>query len=397
MHLDSRIIYRDCGTAQIIRPLHKMKENYDIILYCHSIMTEFIQDSPFTNDTIDPEETSFVLTCNFDGTQGGVTFFPENPNCKQQLEDRARYIRNVNSNNLRATIFPGPYPRHTPTQLDIRRKAEILQYSQNATTVTNKQSWNRLVSHRINKRVCLTRSQIPMSSTKSGVPFPIVELSYNPDVPLYNYKPNPSSYNEFPYPDPTENPLLITLNSNARIPNNGENRILEVTFINPAIMTEIYSLTSPISVSLTGTYYQFLTDTRTATAYVQTITLLIKNSGTGKLQYAFPANVSALNNMAVSFANSGEFNAILYIGAITIPNIIITQCPQYNYTFSLRVTMDTVQTDTFGNPSTTPISIAEHCYANIENNSRFYETAENCSILPAPADYVAPVFVQTNI
>lgn len=360
-------------------------------------MTEFIQDSPFTNDTIDPEETSFVLTCNFDGTQGGVTFFPENPNCKQQLEDRARYIRNVNSNNLRATIFPGPYPRHTPTQLDIRRKAEILQYPQNATIFTNKQHWTRLISHRINKRVCLTRSQIPMSSTKSGVPFPIVELSYNPDVPLYNYKPNPSSYNEFPYPDPTENPLLITLNSNSRIPNNGENRILEVTFINPAIMTEIYSLTSPISVSLTGTYYQFLTDTRTATAYVQTITLLIKNSGTGKLQYAFPANVSALNNMTVSFANSGEFNAILYIGAITIPNIIITQCPQYNYTFSLRITMDTVQTDTFGNPSTTPISIAEHCYANIENNSRFYETAENCSILPDPANYVAPEFIQTNI
>ena len=336
-------------------------------------MAQFIQDLPFTNNTIDPDETAFITTCNFDGTQGGVTFFPQNPNCTQQLADRARYIRNVNSNNLRATIFPGPYPRYTPTQLDMRRKAEILQYSQNATTVSNKQTWNRLISTRIiNKRVCLTRSRIPMSSTKSDVPFPIVELSYDPDVPLYNYQPNPSSYNEFPYPDPNANPLQTTLNSNVRIPNNGENKILELTFINPSILTEIYSLTSPISVALKGTYYQFLTDTRTATAYVQTITLLIKNSGTGKLQYAFPANVSALNNMTVSFANSGEFHAILYIGAITIPNIIITQCPQYNYTFSLRVTMDTVQTDTFGNPSTTPISITEDCYANIENNSPFY-------------------------
>lgn len=361
-------------------------------------MSEFIQDSPFTNDAFDPEETAFITTCNFDGTQGGVKFFPENPNCKPQLEDRARYIRNVNSNNLRATIFPGPYPRHTPTQLDIRRKAEILQYSQNATTVTNKQTWNRLISTRIiNKRVCLTQSRIPMSSTKSGVPFPIVELSYNPDVPLYNYKPNPSSYNEFPYPDPNANPLLITLNSNVRITNNSDHRIFELTFINPSIMTEIYSLTSPISVSLRGTYYQFLTDTRTATVYVQTITLLIKNSGTGQVIFAVPANVSALNNMIVSFANSGEFHAILYIGAITIPNIILVQCPQFNWAFSLRVTMDTVQTDTFGNPSVAPISITEDCYANIENNSPFYETAENCSILPAPADYVAPVFVQTNI
>lgn len=375
-----------------------MKENYDSILYCNSIMTQFIQDLPFTNDTIDPDETTFVMTCNYDGTQGGVTFFPQNPNCASQLADRSRYIRNVNSKNLRATIFPGPYPRYTPTQLDIRRKAEILQYSQNATTFTNKQNWNRLISTRmINKRVCLTRSRIPMSSTKSDVPFPIVELSYDPDIPLYNYNPNPSSYNEFPYPDPTANPLQITLNSNVRIPNHGENKILELTFINPSFWTAIYSLTTPISVSLKGTYYHFLTDTRTAITSVEKITLLITNTGTGKLQYTFPANVSALNNMTVSFANSGEFNAILYIGAITIPNIIITQCPQYNYTFSLRVTVNTVQTDTFGNPSITPISITEHCYANIENNSPFYETAENCSILTAPANYVAPEFIQTNI
>jgi len=353
-------------------------------------MSEHIIDSPFVPVISDPHETTFIDTCK-NGTQIGMTFFPTNPNCESQLADRAQYLRNITKNQVRATIFPGPYPNYTSTQLDMRRKAEILQYTQNAMIFSKKQNWNRLIATKlINKRVCLIREQTPISSTKSDVPPPRVDLFYDPNVPLYNYKPNPSTYNEFPYPDIQNTSLQSTTHNNVLVVNT--NPIFEFTFINPSNNMITYNLTSPLSISLTGTYDNGLTDTTTATSDIQTLDLLITNTGTGALQYTYPISVAPLDSLNMTFTDNGEFNATLYIGALSLSDIEITQCPQYNYTFSLQATLNTIQKNILGNPSTSPFSISNVCYANIENNSTFYETENNCTIDTIPPVYVSPSF-----
>ena len=354
----------------------------------------YITHEPFPpRVTIDPHETTFLTTCKNE-TQQGITFFPSNQNCALQLADRSQYLRNIHSNHLRATIFPGPYPEYTSTQLNIRRKAEILQYNQNALVYSKKQNWERLIANKlINKRVCLVRAKHPTPSTKSDVPPPRVDLFYDPDIPLYNYTPNPSSYNTFPYPDRQDTSLNFTSNDNVLVEPN--NSLISITYINPSREVTTSSIVSPISISISGTYYNFLTDTVSTISTLQTLTLLITNTGTGELQYTYPISVATVQPMDVTLSNNGDFNATLYVGPISLSNISITRCPQYNYTFSLEAVVNTVQYDALSNIASSPFSIPSICYANIENNSAFFQTENNCVITTIPPAYIAPSFEES--
>ena len=106
-----------------------------------------------------------------------------------------------------------PYPANTQAELDMRRKAEILQYNKNSTQkgrITKAQQWSNLVkgSFQRNTQTTVVRDSsgqiidlmiyntvascpqdkyIPTLSSSSDIPGPIITLQYNPDVPLYNY------------------------------------------------------------------------------------------------------------------------------------------------------------------------------------------------------------------
>lgn len=96
-----------------------------------------------------------------------------------------------------------PYPLFTRPQLDMRRKVEILKYSNNnSSSKTNnfskKQQWSMLVNG-ITKNSsqaivstelleCLLDDQIPTSSSSCDVPGKPIILQLDPTVPLYNYK-----------------------------------------------------------------------------------------------------------------------------------------------------------------------------------------------------------------
>ena len=114
-----------------------------------------------------------------------------------------------------------PYPQNTKAQLDMRRKAEILKYSNNqqntkTNNTTKKEKWAYLVrgnssqvvsySNYINNisTTCTSNETQPMSTTASDVPGPPMNLYYDPTVPLYQYQ-NPSinnaSYSDLPADD----------------------------------------------------------------------------------------------------------------------------------------------------------------------------------------------------
>jgi len=106
-----------------------------------------------------------------------------------------------------------PYPANTQYELDMRRKAEILQYNKNSTQkgrITKAQKWANLVKGPFQRNTqttvvrdisgeiidytvyntvasCPFDKYIPTLSSSCDVPGPIITLQYNPDIPLYNY------------------------------------------------------------------------------------------------------------------------------------------------------------------------------------------------------------------
>ena len=97
-----------------------------------------------------------------------------------------------------------PYPRFTQSQLDMRRKVEILKYNgnkQNTKTnnLTKKEQFALLskgktsyktsqytISHNTTTR-CASDLTKPTLTSSCNVPGPLMYLQYDPDVPLYNY------------------------------------------------------------------------------------------------------------------------------------------------------------------------------------------------------------------
>lgn len=97
-------------------------------------------------------------------------------------------------------------PGITPAQLDMRRKVEILKYSNNSSSsktnnLTKRQKWALLAKGHLpqmsqyqiaslnSATVCLGDQYLPTSTTACGVPGPPMILQYDPKVPLYKYAP----------------------------------------------------------------------------------------------------------------------------------------------------------------------------------------------------------------
>jgi hypothetical protein len=102
-----------------------------------------------------------------------------------------------------------PYPNYTQGQLDMRRKAEILQYKKNSTQttqLTKSQKFSSVVNgtYRVNSnKVCNENLLQPTPTTASNIPGPPMILQYDPTVPLYNYqtKQNTSAFVDVQPPD----------------------------------------------------------------------------------------------------------------------------------------------------------------------------------------------------
>ena len=125
------------------------------------------------------------------------------------MSDCSGYITQKKQRDLHALynippprLFPpSPYPQFTIHQLAMRRKVEILKYSNNQGAGTTKsQKWSGLVrtqamsqyainhpSTSLTAPSCPADELIPTSTTRCDVPGPPEYLYYDPTVPLYQY------------------------------------------------------------------------------------------------------------------------------------------------------------------------------------------------------------------
>ena len=119
--------------------------------------------------------------------------------------DVCTIIQSILSQKQQLALYNVPFPRfnlvspyennqYTETQLNMRRKCEILQYynyNQNTKTnsFTKRQSFANLVKNgsTANKRAYCQNNSIPTPTSSCDVPGPVIMLQYDPTVPLYNF------------------------------------------------------------------------------------------------------------------------------------------------------------------------------------------------------------------
>jgi hypothetical protein len=113
-------------------------------------------------------------------------------------------------NNVPPTRYTpvNPYPQYSQTQLDMRRKIEIFKYAgkdyQQTNSLTKNQQWALLANNasrgtnRSNQYYCAADRLIPTLSSACNVPGPIITLTYDPSMILYNYA---SQINSRTFPD----------------------------------------------------------------------------------------------------------------------------------------------------------------------------------------------------
>jgi hypothetical protein len=266
----------------------------------------------------------------------------------------------ANQQNLkRSRLFNIPPFRYTPispyngsiTQydLDMRRKAEILKYNKNSNgKFTKKQSWAQTVAGSLQRRTysqtaiqyissggqCEDVSTLPMPTSSSGVPGPVINLYYDPAIPLYNYSTTPQAYGTENYED--NDMWLVKSDSNI---NSLTPTVFTLNIRKPIDKTVYsYSFSVPIALYISGYNINQISGSDVSgnfTVAISVDSVSVKYGGQPiiitqpTISYAnLIQNVAGKTN---SYINEGTFNGILYIGTIAVSNLVLLTNPETTY------------------------------------------------------------------
>ena len=289
----------------------------------------------------------------------------------------------------RQLLFNIPPPRFTPinpyesgiytkSQLDMRRKAEILQYNANSSNtktnnLTKKEKWSQIVKGNYKGKTLyctVNESAISTPTSSSGVPGPIVNLNYDDSIPLYNYSMNVDAYSG-DQPDInigwTVYPLDDKLCANETGTNIGSLYIRN----NLDQYSYTYNISTPIAIYIKGTNIndiranqtvQVKLDSIVASVTYNNIPVTLPNGGPiCKINDTLITNQFVMD-LSLSSATADEYtySAYLYIGILNISNITLNTETGYIYDFLLNCNLTL---------TTTPSSIPNltHTYGIVSN------------------------------
>lgn len=310
---------------------------------------------------------------------------------QQNCNQRTLYFSSLN-NSTRYTPI-SPYPAFTKEALDMRRKAEILQYSQKTTKATKKQNWSVLVKQSsVNKRRICTYPErmIETPSTSSDVPGPTIMIYTDPTVPLYMYNNGQNvenALNKVAYNDLKQNWVIHSI-SDIIILNNTATALANVVVLNPHNSAYSFYLKTPVSLSVSGIKQsvQALSTTKKIVSVITTAAISIYFSNEEIVYQTL--DVTNLSGMTVTLDEVAEdFNAYQYVGDIMAENIELNTTPQYVYTFYLVLNMAHTQYDEFDNVLTESNvnNITNTVVANLSDlNDPYYYSYTNCVVEEPP-------------
>jgi hypothetical protein len=182
--------------------------------------------------------------------------------CRQR---RLAQLYNIPPTRLETiTPYGGPFSKF---DLDMRRKAEVLKYANNASNtktnnLTKREQFAALsrggpraspTTVKVAEVLNCNDNLIQTSTSASGVPGPAIMLYEDASVPLYNYSSNVDSYAQLPPNNNTETFYFVPT-SNLALANDVSGQIFAQLFTTLAdFQYANYAVNIPIGISVSGT------------------------------------------------------------------------------------------------------------------------------------------------
>jgi len=309
---------------------------------------------------------------------------------------------------IRLELQKSPYDKYTKTQLDMRRKAEILKYApiqqtNQTNNVTKKQKWTQLVNGSIqqptqqalhdisNGHLCPNDRLIPTPTSSCDIPGPVIYLIDDETIPLYNYAINIDAYAV----DNTTafTPYAVTYDSNIICSPEVDAKLATI-LINEGnnSLTSTFSFTVPLAIHISGQ----ITTVASVVPFINPISVNIStiianvyfnntiiNSSDStknpKIYSTQPTITSNINPVIFDVSgHTGNFSAVQYVGTMTISNIPLNNNNKAVY--DLDVNFKTYNTAYDGNSI---ISLSTCVYMNI--TSKYINSSVlSCNIRSSP-------------
>jgi hypothetical protein len=223
---------------------------------------------------------------------------------------------------------------YTSSELDMRRKAEILKYSSNLSSSqtnlpTRKEKWAQIsrAKYRGNTLFCPNDITLPTLSSACDVPGPIVVLVNNPAIPLYNFAIQKRTYgilnvtNGLNWVTNFVNNVIIYPNAQSTIASlyikNNENLPLRKFNINTPF--SIYVTGQNISPS--GPFDITITITTINTIVYYSGNQVITVNGTPTYSYSTLQTPINLTLIPPDYVNNFNYSAFVYSGILNLGNI----------------------------------------------------------------------------
>ena len=234
----------------------------------------------------------------------------------------------------------------TKEQLDMRRKAEILKYSSKSATsvkqLTKKEKFalvsriNYKQSRKINLYStvdCSGDALLPVPTSSSDVPGPIIYLYEDPNVPLYNFGREDRNYSQYVEPNILEWNIYReeTVEYVPDISGIFMNQVLQNSIDQPSY---VFQLQIPISLKITGDSSGSVGMTRTTGITRVDLYVLYGDS--------VVATKTQTTNLFIQFRplNDGRYYEIVgYVGNVVFSNIRLVTFAGYLYKYVLKFTM----------------------------------------------------------
>lgn len=344
--------------------------------------------------------------------------------CAQRSQRRANKVPPI-----RLTLT-SPYPQFTQNQIDMRRKAEILKYdnSNQNKRLTKNEKWrqavnkntrNQMYSALVNydasgnytvtrkySRVCPDDRFISTPTYACDVPGPIMNLTYNSDVPLYNYATYNRSYSIIN--------TNLSLSNNSTVENDtafpdGRENLLTALYLGTNITryTNVYNFTIPIGMYFVATQLypaalnrplSFLNNSLNITSVKinvyygdslvnpkTTPRVYLSNSGT---KYDFVTNNPPPINFNINFTpikKEDSVNFSLFSGTLHIENLELITSPGFVYNIKAVFSLTSSISNIIFNSTFAYYSYGVTSNLSLKNAS----VTQNCSINP-PDNYPIP-------
>jgi len=299
-----------------------------------------------------------------------------------------------------------PYPTYTKAQLDMRRKAEILQYSNKSSNqnckLTKKQQYANLTSGQFkrltrtivksnpiydasndiigytnsatvyNVASCPSDLYLSTPSTSCDVPGPLVYLQYDPTIPLYNYAVNNNALSILSEYEtdkwvPYTNNNILAIDTNTTV-------FMKLVIQNVENNNYTFTINTPI-----GLYAAATNASSGASGKIQISNVALSvyyNDTEMSVNPTFSTYTDA--SMSYMVTSNSSFAASQYIGNLMISNLILAS--QNGYVYDMKMTFTLSEQNKTG----TYTDFVKGVYLNIADSNIDYQI--NSILEPQPSN-----------